>query len=545
METTAEYRRLFDRITLTGFIILVAIVIGLLSWGIYYSRHYEGIVTIDAMNQAQIARHLYLGEGLTTSFIKPVSILLGNYSARTPDCYISPLPILILSRFLSVIGLNDFAILGYSVFWAFFTGILLLVLSRLLFHNLIIALLTFLVYMFNIGILESSFSGLSMPYISCILLIFIWLYYIRNRSSLVWTAVLGGIAGILYLSEFDFLFLAAPLAMVTVIDSKGNRWIHALVFLFAGILISLPWLIRNTVITGNPFFSLRWFDFRSFSLIFPGNKITRDYAVSSLAVSFPITVLWNKFLMFSRLMYSLWLSLSFSFLLPIYLGSVFLRFKDEKWKRAAGLSVILFFSQLVLIAAGNGDFARLLYFLPLMILGGMAGFLQLLSDLKLKTRKRYWIVLSIFCFANFFPGLDTLIFGLPGQRYISTAFSKDDAALLKDSGTMEKIRGMMKEDEIVVSDIPWAIAWYAGRKAVWIPWEIEQMKTIKQKVANIRFLHLSPMIFKYPEIENMNAWREIYKSGMVPEWLDVDRGILLPGDQLFMGDIIFERLNLE
>ncbi len=324
METTAEYRRLFDRITLTGFIILVAIVIGLLSWGIYYSRHYEGIVTIDAMNQAQIARHLYLGEGLTTSFIKPVSILLGNYSARTPDCYISPLPILILSRFLSVIGLNDFAILGYSVFWAFFTGILLLVLSRLLFHNLIIALLTFLVYMFNIGILESAFSGLSMPYISCILLIYIWLYYIRNRSSLVWTAVLGGIAGILYLSEFDFLFLAAPLAMVTVIESKGNRWIHALVFLFAGILISLPWLIRNTVITGNPFFSLRWFDFRSFSQIFPGNKITRDYAISSLAVSFPIAVLWNKFLMFSRLMYSLWLSLSFSFSSPDIPGKRFL-----------------------------------------------------------------------------------------------------------------------------------------------------------------------------------------------------------------------------
>jgi hypothetical protein len=32
---------------------------------------------------------------------------------------------------------------------------------------------------------------------------------------------------------------------------------------------------------------------------------------------------------------------------------------------------------------------------------------------------------------------------------------------------------------------------------------------------------------------------------MVPEWLKADRGILLPGDHLIMGDIIFERLDLE
>ncbi|MFH1038423.1 MAG: hypothetical protein V1789_07135 [PVC group bacterium] len=545
MGTTAEYRRLFDRITLTGFIILVTIVIGVLCWGIYYSRHYEGILTIDAMNQAQVARHLFRGEGLTTSFLKPVSILLGNYSVPTPDCYISPLPVLILSRFLKVIGLNDFAVLGYSVFWAFFAGILLLLLSRMLFHHLIIALLVFLNYMFNIGVLESSFSGLSMTVISCILLIVIWLYYVRNRSSVVWTMIFGILAGILYLSEFDFLFLAVPLGVLTVIDSKGNRWPHALVFLFAFVLVALPWMIRNAVVTGNPFFSLRWLDFKAFSLPFPGNKITRDFAVSSFASTLPMTILWNKFLMFNRLMYSLWLSLSLSLLLPLFLAGGLLRFQDARWGRAMRLAIILFFSQLALIAAGNGDFARLLSFMPLIVVGGMAGFIQLLADLKLKTEKRYWLMISILCCVNFFPGLISLVYGLPEQRYISAAFSKDEAALLKEAGTMDKIRRMMKDDEVVVSDIPWAVAWYAGRKAVWIPWEIEQMKAIKQEVKNLRFLHLSPMIFRYPGVENAGPWREIYRSGMVPEWLEVDRGILLPGDHLFMGDIIFERLDLE
>jgi len=53
------------------------------------------------------------------------------------------------------------------------------------------------------------------------------------------------------------------------------------------------------------------------------------------------------------------------------------------------------------------------------------------------------------------------------------------------------------------------------------------------------------VIFKYPEIENVGAWRQIYRTGRVPDWLEVDRGLLLPGDHLIMGDIIFERLDLE
>jgi len=116
---------------------------------------------------------------------------------------------------------------------------------------------------------------------------------------------------------------------------------------------------------------------------------------------------------------------------------------------------------------------------------------------------------------------------------------------MREGETMGKVERIVKEHEVVVSDMPWAVAWYANRNAIWIPWEIEQMKAIKQKVKDVRFLHLSPMIFKYPDTERVEPWQDIYKSGMVPEWLKADRGILLPGDHLIMGDIIFERLDLE
>ena len=582
METATEYRQLFDRITFTGLIILAALIFSLICWGIFYSHHYPGLVTVDAMDQAQVARHLYLGNGFTTGFIKPISILTEGSVINGPDLYNSPIPIFLLSRSFNIIGLNDFAVLGNSVFWAFLTGIILIIFTRLLFHNLILALLIFVAYMLSPGVLEMTFSGLPISFVACILLLLTFIYYFRNRSSFIWTALLGIIAGTLFLSEFDFLFLSIPIGILAVYDSKGRRFFHALAFAVPFILVILPWMIRNSIVAGAPLASLRWYDFKSYSLIFSGNQIVRDFNSGLLTTPVPVLIYWNKFLMFGRLMYKLWLSFSHSILIPFFLGGVLIKYKDQRWGRVINLAVLLFFCQLILISLGNGDFSRILYFMPLIIIGGIAAFLQLLNNLGLLVvplvaatfrspphgdlkvaatstesssdsmrsgicalRPTPWLIISIFFILTIFPGLISIIYGLPTQKYIAAAFSGEEATLMREGETMEKVERIVKEHEVVVSDMPWAIAWYANRTAIWIPWEIEQMKAIKEKLADVRFLHLSPMIFKYPDTENVGGWQDIYKSGMVPEWLNADRGILLPGDHLIMGDIIFERLDLE
>jgi hypothetical protein len=555
-------------------IILVALIFSLSCWGIFYFNHYPGLVTVDAMDQAQVARNLYLGQGFTTGFIKPVSLLTDGAVINGPDLYNSPIPIFFLSRFFNIIGLNDFAVLGNSVFWAFLTGIILIIFTRLLFHNLILALLIFVAYMLGPGVLESTFAGLPISFVAFMLLILTLIYYFRNRSSFLWTTLLGIIAGILFLSEFDFFFLSLLIGILTVFDSKGKRSFHLLSFVIPFLLVILPWMIRNSIVAGDPLTSLRWHDFKSYSLLFSGNQIVRDFNPGLLTTPVPVLIYWNKFLMFTRLMDKLWLSLSHLILVPFFLGGVLIKYKDQRWGRVIKLAVLLFFCQLILISLGNGDFSRILYFMPLIIIGGAAAFLQLLNNLgfslksvgeatssnvtvggdsspdssKLqlfRSQNHYWLIISIFFIITIFPGLISIIYGLPTQRYIAAALSGEEARVIREGETMEKVERIVKEHEVVVSDIPWAVAWYANRNAIWIPWEIEQMKEIKGQMKDVRFLHLSPMIFKYPDTENVRGWQEIYQSGMVPEWLNADRGILLPGDHLIMGDIIFERLNFE
>lgn len=544
-EAAAEYRRMFDRVTFAGSVILAALLIGLIVWGVYYVRQYEGIVTVEAFNRGQVARQIYRGAGMTTRVVKPISLLLGFPVDRLPEAYLSPLPVIVLARFITTIGVSDGALLGFSLFWAFLAGVALFIFARLLFRDLIVAALTFILYMSGIALMESGFSGQSQPLVSLLLLIYLWLYYSRNRRSFGWSGLLGGVAGLLYLGEFDFLLLSLPLAGFLFFDSPSRRRTHLLLFCGGFLLVSLPWLIRNGVVFGSPFFSLRWFDFRSYSQLYPANRISRDLSSLALSDPFPLTVFWRKFLMFVRLMHPIWLTFSLSLLTPFFLSGLLLRFRDPRWTRAARLSAVLFFLQLGLIAAGNGDFTRTLYFIPLVVVGGMAAFRELVDRFQLPGRVWSWALLGGFCLANVYPGIISLAYGLPSPRYLPAIFTPEEASKFEEEGPMTQIQRLIRSDETVASDIPWVVAWYANRRAVWIPWEIEQMREIKELVPRIRFLHLSPVIFRYPASENIQVWREIYRSGRVPDWLEVDRGLLLPGEHLIMGDIIFERLDLE
>ncbi|MDP8235233.1 MAG: hypothetical protein P9M08_02510, partial [Candidatus Erginobacter occultus] len=439
-ETAAEYRKMFDRVTFAGSVILISILLGLLIWGIYYIRQYEGIVTVDAFNQGQVARQFYLGEGMTTQVIKPISLLLGSPVERIPDAYISPLPVIVLAQFFNLAGVNDGALLAYSLFWALLTGVALFIFARVLFKDLIVAALAFLLYMSNIALIESGFSGQSFPLVSFFLLLYIWLYYKRNRSSLPFSALLGGLAGLLYLSEFDYFLLVIPLAVFLFYDSPSRRGNHVLLFLAGLFLVSLPWLVRNAVVFGNPFFSLRWFDFKSYSLLFPGNRISRDFSSLAFSSAFPISVFWNKFLMFVRLMHPLWLSFSLSLLTPFFLGGLFLGFRDRAWSRAARLSVTLFFAQLVLVAAGNGDLTRMLYFVPLLVIGGLAVLGELLERSLHWGRKWFSALVAGFCLASAFPGLVSLAYGLPLPRYLPAVFTPEEAAQIRDDGPLERLQ---------------------------------------------------------------------------------------------------------
>lgn len=101
------------------------------------------------------------------------------------------------------------------------------------------------------------------------------------------------------------------------------------------------------------------------------------------------------------------------------------------------------------------------------------------------------------------------------------------------------LTGMVEPQEVIVSDQPWAVAWYADRTAIWLPKDRAQLEAIqamgKQEGKTVAGLLISP-------ISSMDDRLHTQMSGSYGEWADVIfRGPVL-GLGLDLGEVLKDRL---
>lgn len=91
------------------------------------------------------------------------------------------------------------------------------------------------------------------------------------------------------------------------------------------------------------------------------------------------------------------------------------------------------------------------------------------------------------------------------------------------------------EQEVILSDMPWAVAWYADRASVWLPKDQEQYRRLDDYVESVgrKFagIFISPISVNGKMVTEVSrgpyaAWREVIMNG---EAIDMDRR-LLPED---------------
>ena len=430
-EKTSEYRDLFNHLTHSSLLILATLAVGLGLWLVYYFRNYDGLVSATAIDQAQLARRFSIGAGFTTGVSTPLSLSVTSRIINPPDLYNSPANIFFLAWFFKMFGISDEVVLAANLFLSFLAGIALFIFSRRALGNLIWSSLTFIIFASGLGVLEYAFSPSPAALLSLLLLAFVALFYRYDRRSLRQTFLLGLLAGLLYLAEFDYLLLALPAGLMTAGLYQGKKLKAALAFTAGFLLASSPWLIRNLAVAGNPFFSLRWFDFRLYTSAFPGNRFIRDYGAAVRVASFPLSVFWTKFMGLARLTSNYWLSFSHFLIMPFFLSSLFFNFRDRRWMRTNRMILLLFFSQLVMICAGDGSLERLLAFAPLIVLSGTFAFKDLLERYFPRPAVIRRLCPAAFLLFSVYPGGLALFFGLPGHRYVSTLFTREEVKILK------------------------------------------------------------------------------------------------------------------
>lgn len=512
--------------------LILSLIIALASF--YLAKEFRGLATSQAMDQAQIGREIARGHGWRTNFARPRAIgQLLAHGKDVPrkiwyDTYNAPLPPLvnaialfpIRSRTMTpsdIIFIGDWAIAAMSILLFLLSVVVLFFIARRLFDQRLALMACSMVLLCDM-LWQYSLSGL--PQMLLLFLFNCTVYALLRAVEArygggpvgVWLAVAGLGFGFLALSHALTIWIFVAALIFSVLFFQPRGW-AALIMAAVFAIVYFPWLIRNFIICGQPggiaIYSLLdgirhteagWM--RRISLDFEGagpmalrDKMVTNFFGQSGQIFEYLGLSVVAMMFFAGLLYAFkrretgtlrWM------ILTMWVGAV------------AGMTIFG-------VTEEQGFAANQLHliFVPLMTCYGLAYLLvqwnRLEIDMRL-ARIGFITLLFLLCAAPMvskMPGFKPRTAAIRWPPYVPPYI-----AILHD---------WMKPDEVTASDMPWAIAWYADRRALFVPDTVKLMTDI----SDYRILD-GPVygLYMTPISGSQNKLADIAK-GEYKEWASV------------------------
>lgn len=529
-------------------------VLAVIFLGVMYDwRDFTNFSTAEAMDTAQLARNIAEGKGYTTLYVRPLSMYLvksetkkklGEGAATAagdpshilgmhPDIANPPMYPLMLAGLMKL-PIFEWAVPAAKPFWspggkfqryqpdfliAVFNELLLLALivmtfflARRLFDSSVAWLAAFLllgtelIWRFCVSglstiLLMLIFTGLAW----CIVLLEAELREPKGGPArvLVLSAVAGLVVGVGGLTRYSFGWLIIPVLFFVVLYSVGARRVYLpLIVLGACAAVMLPWIIRNYQLSGTAFGTASYSVVEDTPL-FPGTQLQRSLEpdFSRLNVGGSLRPFWLKLLNNGRDITQKELPhLGGTWLIALFAASLLLHFRSPALRRLRAF--LLSSMGLLVLVEALGRTALwdrspdinsenlLILFVPLVIVFGCSLFYVLLDQIELPFPELRYGVIGAFCAVMCLPMI--LAFLPPHGTAISYPYLPP---------VIQTVSGWMKPDELIMSDIPWAVAWYGERQSVWLtlnaakdprdPNSIENIFTINDYEKPVKALYLT------------------------------------------------------
>ena len=480
------------------------------------------------MDQAQISREIASGHGFSTKYLRPFAIWQLEQVGKTvpsenfPDFFQSPLtplvnalPLkLVQSAWelgpLNIIYIGDRIIAGMAIlFFLLSVAVWYLVACRLFDQKLailgcVLILLTDLLWQFSLSGLPQMlmlliFSG------ACWTTLRALEKKNERRSLLLFLAATGLLFGLMILGHGAAAWIFVGwLVFAGFVFSPRALAIAAP--LIGALLVLAPWLYRNQLVCGNPL-GIAGYELLAQPLHSEAGYLRSFSEAPSLTGMRPLQ-------RFKEALYvqvggiPAFLGLNFAALM--FFASLLHRFQPSEtglFRRAVLAMWIGAFLGMALCGVDGAVHSNQLHvlFIPVFIFYGLAFLLELWKRLEFPSP-----VARIG-----FPAALVLICALP---LILSLTSKPEAAIQWPPYVPPFIAILGEwydEKEIIASDMPWAVAWYANRHSVLLP------KTVKDfnKISDYRLLGESITgLYLTPITGNSRLFSEIYK-GPYTEWV--------------------------
>lgn len=481
----------------------------------YNTRAYHGFNSPEAMDAAQVARNLSEGRGFTTEFIRPFSIFLVQKHNRAqnetelfstnqvdfarintphPDLANPPVYPLLLAGCFKLWtpqwavdmknpfwseGGNfrryspEFGIAILNQFLLFVVVVLTFFLARKLF-DVMAAWLSAVLILGSATLWNFSVSGHSTMLLMVIFMALAWCLVLLeeqgrallpkiNKLFLLAIAI-GAITGLGMLTRYSFGWLIIPVAVYLALFGGPRRIGLAVAAVLAFGLVIAPWLARNLAVSGT-LFGTAGYAIVEGTFAFNGTRLMQSMN-PDMTSAYWVLPYGRKFM-------DNFMSISQSELFRtggwmgvLFLSGLLLAIRQSGARRLRYfilmcLNVFVFAealgrTQLSTITPEINSENLLVLLTPFIVMFGLAFFLTLLNQTALPSLESRLAVVVVLGVLVWQPLVTTLVSKVSSVSY--PPYYPPD---------VQKISRWMQPNELIMSDIPWAVAWYGDRQCTW------------------------------------------------------------------------------
>jgi hypothetical protein len=508
------------------FLKYVLVFLGLLALVLTYNlRGFKNMSNPEAMDAAQLARNLAEHKGYTTLFIRPFSVYLlektytdkhgpapvgdftdrGQLKTRHPDLANAPVYPLLLAGLMEVapgiryqeaggaalkVGTKsvnawtrggyfsvyppDFWISLFNQFLFLIMVVMVFFLARQLF-DLTVAWMSAIVFLGTDLFWRFCISGLSTMLAMLIFLALAWCLTlleqharsrITARSCVLLAALAGVLLGLGCLTRYAFGWLIIPTLVFLLLFSGSCRWSVCLSTLAAFAVVISPWVIRNYYLSHTPFGTAGFAMYEN-TPYFVESRLQRSlnpdlsrgqfYFVLSKAITNSRNILQEELPKFTG-----------SWVGAFFLVGLMINFKNPTLNRLRYFILLCLPVLVVAQAVGHTQLSDdspvinsenlLVLVAPLVTIFGVSLFFMLLDQINLPDSKVRYVFIGIFGFVICLPAVLNIFSTRANPIQYPPYYPP----------TIQKTANWMKEGELIMSDIPWAVAWYGQRQSLWL-----------------------------------------------------------------------------
>ena len=253
-----------------------------------------------------------------------------------------------------------------------------------------------------------------------------------------------------------------------------------------------------------------------FTSIFPGSSLLRETDLQIFGRLPALKQLLFKWREGSELIYSRLLIITGSFLAPFFWIALITPFTDRRWSRIRFFLFGCLFMGICRYIICSRQIEDINIIIPLAIMAGTAAFVAIRE--KSGNLLKH-IILMVFLGLNLFPFFDQL--QITPISYPPT------------KNNLIRIKRQVGEEGAIISDLPWAVAWYAERKSVWLPSDPDGVPALLERFPEIKYIYLTPETNRYISSGSRISWAEIYRNPNRSKLWKAEEVISFPQRQLF------------